>query len=211
MVDLSNDPSRWGQFGDYVGGALNPIFSFFALIALLLTIVLQSEELSASRQELKHSVQALQDSKDVATRQAEHFETQAKKEDVYRMIKYVFDELSTHYKHNSGFSVKNEKGASLGTYIFSETFGVHKLPSFFVLFPAMGDSEGNYYYNALAPLLGIVRELKDFLMRFESLSGDDLVTSYYKKRYAQVVLDLFEKGYIDVETADYFKTALPSK
>lgn len=32
------DQEKWGQFGDYFGGVLNPIFSFLAFIALLVTL-----------------------------------------------------------------------------------------------------------------------------------------------------------------------------
>ena len=49
---------KWGVFGDYIGGTLNPIFAFFGLIALLVTIVFQSRELRATKDELKRSVAA---------------------------------------------------------------------------------------------------------------------------------------------------------
>ncbi|PWK30893.1 hypothetical protein [Pseudomonas sp. OV226] len=35
------DQEKWGQFGDYFGGVLNPIFSFFAFIAILYTLRVQ--------------------------------------------------------------------------------------------------------------------------------------------------------------------------
>lgn len=40
-------PNRdnWGQFGDYFGGTLNPILSFFSLIILVLNLRLQSKQL----------------------------------------------------------------------------------------------------------------------------------------------------------------------
>lgn len=56
---LSDDPGRWGQFGDYLGGVLNPVFSFLALIALLATFALQVRELRMSARELKNSADAL--------------------------------------------------------------------------------------------------------------------------------------------------------
>lgn len=34
----------WGQFGDFLGGVLNPIFSFSSLMALLLTLYLQGKQ-----------------------------------------------------------------------------------------------------------------------------------------------------------------------
>ena len=58
-VTPSADQGAWGQFGDFVGGILNPLFSIIGLLALLYTIVLQSEELRRSTRELKSSAKAL--------------------------------------------------------------------------------------------------------------------------------------------------------
>ena len=55
-VDGSFFPSErgaLGQFGDYFGGALNPIFGFASFLALLVTITYQSKELKLSRTELE--------------------------------------------------------------------------------------------------------------------------------------------------------------
>jgi len=64
---FSSDHSRWGTFGDYIGG----IFAFFAFIAVLITIWIQvrqlritTEELQLSRQEMKNSVEALKNQND---------------------------------------------------------------------------------------------------------------------------------------------------
>lgn len=57
--DLAQRREAWGLFGDYFGGMLNPILSFLALIALLYTIILQSAELKATRDELEKSSDAL--------------------------------------------------------------------------------------------------------------------------------------------------------
>jgi len=38
---ILNDQEKWGQFGDYFGGVLNPVLSFFAFIALLVTLRMQ--------------------------------------------------------------------------------------------------------------------------------------------------------------------------
>lgn len=49
----------WGQFGDFVAGTLNPIFSFFTLLALLVTIILQSFELRQARGEASRTADAM--------------------------------------------------------------------------------------------------------------------------------------------------------
>lgn len=66
---LSNEPDSWGQFGDYVGGVLNPTFSFLALIALLATFSLQVRELRISARELKNSADALTKQNETLRRQ----------------------------------------------------------------------------------------------------------------------------------------------
>ena len=53
---FSSDQAIWGTFGDYIGGVLNPVFGF---LALLITIALQSKELKLSREELRNSSTAL--------------------------------------------------------------------------------------------------------------------------------------------------------
>jgi uncharacterized membrane protein len=57
---LSAEVGHWGQFGDYVGGVLNPTLSLFALIALLATFRLQVGELRMSVRELRNSSTALE-------------------------------------------------------------------------------------------------------------------------------------------------------
>jgi hypothetical protein len=57
-VSLKHD--KWGQFGDYLGGVLNPIFGFLGFIALLLTLKLQRQELKLSTEELAKSAKALE-------------------------------------------------------------------------------------------------------------------------------------------------------
>ena len=59
--DLAASHSRWGEFGDYLGGILNPIFALLGLLALLFIIVLQSCELRNSTRELATSARALKE------------------------------------------------------------------------------------------------------------------------------------------------------
>lgn len=43
---------KWGQFGDYVGGTLNPLFAMLAFLALLWSIALQASEFREATQHL---------------------------------------------------------------------------------------------------------------------------------------------------------------
>lgn len=48
----SDSQDKWGQFGDFVGGTLNPIFAMLAFLALLWSISLQASEFKQATQHL---------------------------------------------------------------------------------------------------------------------------------------------------------------
>lgn len=50
---LGDDKGDWGTFGDFIGGTLNPILSFLALIVLLRTYAMQREELKKTEETQK--------------------------------------------------------------------------------------------------------------------------------------------------------------
>lgn len=57
--NISSEHERWGTLGDFFGGVLNPAFSLFGLLALLLTIILQNKELRLSTKEFSKSAASL--------------------------------------------------------------------------------------------------------------------------------------------------------
>ena len=52
----STDPASWGQFGDYVGGLLNPLVATLALVAIVISIRIQKNELKETRSALQRQV-----------------------------------------------------------------------------------------------------------------------------------------------------------
>ena len=62
MVDLVfgfTENSKLGQFGDFFGGMLNPIFTFLTFFGLIITIVIQRMELRLAREEYSKTAKAL--------------------------------------------------------------------------------------------------------------------------------------------------------
>jgi hypothetical protein len=70
---LSSQHEQWGQFGDYVGGILNPLFSFAAMIGVFVTVVLQLQSLRLTMKELTDASVANAEQSKSAARQ--NFET----------------------------------------------------------------------------------------------------------------------------------------
>jgi hypothetical protein len=54
---LATDQATWGAFGDFLGGTLNPLVSFLTLIVAINVWKLQKDELAATRQTLKESME----------------------------------------------------------------------------------------------------------------------------------------------------------
>lgn len=54
-LGFSQEQEVWGQFGDYVGGLLNPTLSFCAFVGLLLTLRVQ--RIDSEKAELRHDKQ----------------------------------------------------------------------------------------------------------------------------------------------------------
>ncbi len=52
---FSADPGAWGQFGDYLGGVMNPFMAFGAFYWLATSVLLQKNELSETRAALQAS------------------------------------------------------------------------------------------------------------------------------------------------------------
>jgi hypothetical protein len=57
-VPLSADSAHWGQFGDFVGGILNPLIAFSALFWLTRSVKLQKTELQETRKALEESAES---------------------------------------------------------------------------------------------------------------------------------------------------------
>lgn len=57
--ELSKSSADWGSFGDFVGGSLNPLLAFLSFVALLITLVMQSQQLELSRKELSETKEEL--------------------------------------------------------------------------------------------------------------------------------------------------------
>lgn len=86
---LSSDHQRWSEFGDFIGGTVGPLVSFFAFFALLLTILLQNKAIRISQEELKLTREELAKTSESAESQARHFITDAKIQDLVESINHV--------------------------------------------------------------------------------------------------------------------------
>lgn len=57
-LSLSSEPERWGQFGDYLGGVVNPAVGLVTVFLVVISIAIQRRELRASLVEMRHANEA---------------------------------------------------------------------------------------------------------------------------------------------------------
>lgn len=89
-LSVTNDSATWGTFGDYLGGTLNPIISFLALIGLLYTIHQQAQEMQATREELKQA----------AEQQRQQVEQQSHQSEIFNLQQFESTFFSLLEQHN---------------------------------------------------------------------------------------------------------------
>lgn len=120
--NISLKHEEWGAFGDFVGGSLNPALSFLALIALLVTLWLQSkqteisvQELSETRAELRRSAEAQESSTRHQKRQVKIQELTARISVITLLLEYdekVVPERRLGIMSVSSIDVKQVSGSS---------------------------------------------------------------------------------------------------
>lgn len=106
---LSDNNGKWGTFGDFFGGTLNPILSFMSLTALLLTVVLQSRQAEISLKALEVSSKELEETRNELNRAASAQEKTEKIQAKQSFEMTLFNLIELHHKLASSlkFNAKN--------------------------------------------------------------------------------------------------------
>jgi hypothetical protein len=94
LTIINHDTAQyWGQIGDFVGGILNPVLSFCALIAVLYNLSLQREELALARKDAR-------DAQEIQNKQSAIFKQQNFESVFFRLLE-VHASLSRNIKVRS--------------------------------------------------------------------------------------------------------------
>jgi hypothetical protein len=86
------------QWGDFAGGSLGPILSFFGFIGLLYTIKIQGDELSLTRDELRRSASSLE-------AQNKEMQKQSFENTFFKMIEFHSSIVSSLHISGNGMPV----------------------------------------------------------------------------------------------------------
>ncbi|WP_063339756.1 MULTISPECIES: putative phage abortive infection protein [unclassified Marinomonas] len=183
--ELSTKHDEWGMFGDFIGGTLNPILSFLALIALLLTIVLQNKELEATRDELKRSADAHESTERVMAEQQKTLNNQKFESTFFSLLELHNQALAKITEINSYRGVTSSFASNVWNNVFfAKTIGEAKEKLEYESKGIIGE-----YYRVLYQLLKFITisfpENKELNISFEE-SLDKPVTPN-EKLYSNMV------------------------
>jgi len=186
----SDNNAAWGAFGDYIGGLLNPIIAFFALIALLLAIYIQKVELKAAREQLTETNQVMKDTRT-------HYENEAKKSELNNILEKTGDRLDKLIIENLPLSSSNR--ATIRQLIFLDGLG-----SISDAFVDDSGKQGTYAHMAVNDIKLELSFLIYTLMKYNKLLADikeeSEISKYYKSRYQKLSLFLYKRRLIDENT-----------
>lgn len=186
---VSLDPQVWGTFGDYVGGVLNPFFSFLALLALLQTIRIQNlqleisqQELKASREELRLSRTELAKTAEAAQKQAEHLEGESKRIDLHRIIEKLAERINRNYNEN-----RLENNSSIHKVMCGDRDPVSN--PYLQQMLSLYENKSTATYNTIRWIEKDLDRLAFYIQQYERVSqyGGTPIPEFYRSEFCDLV------------------------
>ena len=165
---VSSDQAVWGQFGDYLGGVLNPIFGFLAFVGVLWTLHLQATQLSL----LKH---------------------QAELEEIQRLLASISSEADTLLSHKP--RRVDEKIENEYLTVFDMIAGIGT--AFLNGSPAAEEIKKRALPSIQFSIAALAIQLHQFvwvLKEYAKAGGSPTISQFYKRRYEVVICWLDTSG-----------------
>ncbi|MBE5147672.1 hypothetical protein HJ042_05980 [Vibrio parahaemolyticus] len=184
-MPISHDPEKWGPFGDFFGGVLNPILAFISFLALLYTIYMQQVELSLTRAELERSVSAQQETasfaksqNEITIEQIKSIESNEKKNDIYKLIGSIENKVSSVLSSEvRSYRTNNDITLEKVFYFINRDIDNGALTKDKIV-----DIQDEYKIQ-IDNLDTQLSELDRLIDCFTEISGHELLKEYYKKTY----------------------------
>lgn len=195
---ISSDPDKWGPFGDYIGGILNPIFGFCSFSALLVTLHFQARSLKDSAAALEITQREHEQSQKLAAAEARRRDNEILKADLHEMIKAVHSEIQERFYRGVDFG----PGFTLG-YFFSSSAPSAGLSAI----PRNGDHVSQGDRILLADLCELLVELNLYLLQYKQTFQQTAVTNFYTARYMTSARRLVEKGFLPQPMLSAFESS----
>jgi hypothetical protein len=177
----------WGEFGSYFGGVLGPVFNFLTFIGLLWTISLNYEQLSLFFEEKER--QKIQD----------------KKEDLYKVIESIHNKLGNVLEEKlfcdcKVFLIFTELNVDT---INNKNICFNDLIADDIIKLDLNSINSNYHIQ-LVGITRLILALQMYVLEYEKLSNDRILSGYYRIYYLDVAFLLEKLKMLDKHTFDFY-------
>ncbi|GAA6119346.1 hypothetical protein [Acidovorax sp. FG27] len=198
----SRSQEVWGQFGDFFGGFLNPLFALLAFLAVLFNLHIQSQQLDVAKDEFRNAASATQSQIKALQEQANREELVAILRSLCEALDTIFDEVVsgpgsvptlqlTHVVHE-GWRLRHAS-TRIGPY------------DEYVRNARTGGTIIEALHNRLRMAAD---DLAHFVPLYAHLVGQNSpVLRYYSHRYLGLGILLAEVGGTEGTTIDFFRQA----
>ena len=198
----SSSQELWGQFGDYFGGVLNPIFAMLAFLAVLTTLSLQIAEFREASKML--SLQAASSSKQVELLQREKTE-----ESILRVLEDIDSRLS-HELSTQVTATGTEPVLNIRHMVReAHRIALQDLNSnSFTVFSHQVATSGSVVESSIREIVDLLDEMKVILQDYSNheAGGYSPTIRYYAHKYYQL-LDMLETlDVVDPELRQFYAT-----
>ena len=185
---LSSDPAVWGQYGDYIGGLLNPIFSSLAFCGLIVTIVLQARQIDEAKRNAE--LEEMQRVQSTIAARIDHLLTSQVIVDTneYENLHRFADNPQTVF----------ELVSSLGTMALSEPKEGETNWSKWLWDDVVSEGLKKALDAQTVPLRLEFESLSYMLVQYEIHQGSQVVIGFYKYRFTAVLVWLEALGMLNV-------------
>jgi hypothetical protein len=180
---LSGSPEQWGQFGDFFGGTLNPVYALLAFIGVLITIHLQSKQLElAEKRALIEEVQRL------------IFNVSMEIDSLLKQSLKVTPTEFTDRPHP--FTVSSLISA-IGTAVLNEHSNSEEIKQ----------KSLHCIELEIGNLVIELQQLVQTIEKYELIGGNEIIVDFYKKRYEVYVCWLHVLGHAksSARVMEFFK------
>jgi uncharacterized membrane protein len=194
---LSTDPAVWGQYGDYIGGILNPIFSSLAFSGLVITIVLQARQIDEAKK--LANLEEMQRVQSTIANRIDHL--------LASNIIVNAQEGQNLTRFASNPQTVFELISSLGTMALSEPSEDDTNWSKWLWDDVTADGLRRALDAQTIPLRLEFEALSFMLLKYQQAQGAAVVIEFYKYRYSAVSIWLDALGMLKVhhQVQEFFK------
>lgn len=199
---VSPSQGAWGQFGDFFGGVLNPLFAMLAFLALLWSISIQAEEFRGASEHLaKQSA--------LAARQLEALRSDSLNQELLHVIKDIDSRLMALL--SVSISPPGVPQIASISMMVSEA---ERLANFkgesesYAAFLVQAKTHGSVIEAPVREIATLVGEMRSFLEQWSNVRAGDYapVIVYYANKVYKLLYMLEDVGCISADTRRFFAT-----